>query len=304
MTVSQMAGLAGLPMPAKVMVTAFLALIGVGYLVAVFNVYEHHQEADLRPGLTLDDLRRVYHGLDAPVTRQRSSSLPSRMLKEVLPGGRMRKHLESGGEAAVESLISWLQSGAGEADFTRPIPSVPGGLSPQSVVTAQCVRCHNPMGDAAEHPYATDADSRADYALVARLALPLPGPTTQETRVVHLAPAGRAALIQITHAHILAMPVFALAVGALFLLTGLRPGIKAMVAPAPMIALCVDFGSWWLARISETFVYVIGAAGAVFGITLAVQITAVLGSMWLGPVARAGSGGHTACTIARKQTDG
>ena len=57
--------LVDLPLPAKVTLTAFLALIGSGYLVSALNIFEHHHEADLEPGLTLDDLRRVYHRADA-----------------------------------------------------------------------------------------------------------------------------------------------------------------------------------------------------------------------------------------------
>ena len=37
--------LSGLSCPAKILLTAFLALIGVGYLTAGLNIVEHHQEA-------------------------------------------------------------------------------------------------------------------------------------------------------------------------------------------------------------------------------------------------------------------
>ena len=50
----------------------------------------------------------------------------------------------------------------------------------------------------------------------------------------------------------------------------------------PYDAVILDIGSWWLARFAEPFIYVIAAAGAIFGIAYALQILGILGSMWLG----------------------
>jgi hypothetical protein len=46
--------------------------------------------------------------------------------------------------------------------------------------------------------------------------------------------------------------------------------------------VCLDVASWWLARPFEPFVYAIGAAGAIFGTTLSMQLACVLGALWLG----------------------
>lgn len=48
-----------------------------------------------------------------------------------------------------------------------------------------------------------------------------------------------------------------------------------------MLAVVLDIGSWWLARFFEPFVYVIAAAGAVFGAAYGLQILCIFGSMWL-----------------------
>ena len=65
-----------LPAGARIMLTAFLAIIGSGYLVAVWNIHHSHRMADGVGGLSLDDVRAVYSGMsvssDAPA--------PSRML--------------------------------------------------------------------------------------------------------------------------------------------------------------------------------------------------------------------------------
>lgn len=272
--------LADLPPPAKVLLTVFLALVGAGYLVAVANIYFKHHEADLDPALTPDDIRAVYHGLEKTITSE--AAVPSEMLKEVRPGGKMRKHLQKGGDAAVTTLIAWLEQGAKEADFAKAGFAVPGGPSPKDVIRAQCVGCHAPGGDEADIPYAPSTTGEPDYAMVAKVALPPAGKTTSETRTVRIEPTSVPELVHITHAHILTIPVFALAVGVLFLLTGLPETVKLIVGPLPMLAVLGDIGSWWLARPFEPFIHVIAAAGAVFGAAFGVQVLCVFGSLWFG----------------------
>jgi len=274
--------LTSLPASAKLMLTLFLALMGVGYLVAVLNIFEHHTEADLEPGLKLGDLQRVYHGMEKEVTAEVSTTLMSPMQRMVSPGGKMRKYLERGGDPAVRALMSWLEAGAHEDAFAKAGVPQAGDPAPQGVIAGQCIRCHNMQGDVADIPYAMDEESRPVFELVSKKAAPVLGPTTQQAQTVWLAPTGRAELVQITHAHILAIPVFTLIVGLLFFLTGIRPAIKAVLGPLPMLAICFDFASWWLARPYGPFVFFIAAAGGVFGVAFGLQILCVFGSLWFG----------------------
>lgn len=275
--------LVNLPMPAKLLLTPFLALIGCGYFVALLNIYEHHVEADLEPGLSLNDLRRVYHGIDKLVTSQTQLRNPSPMQKMTAPDGEMRPKLEKGGERAVRALTRWLADGAKEADFARPGVYEAGDPSAKQVIAERCIQCHNADdGIKSDVPYAESATAEPDYALVIKKAAPELGPPVSESKLMHLAPHSVADLVQITHAHILAMPVFAVIIGGLFLLTGLPEKFKLAVAPVPMMAMCADFASWWLARPYEPFLYVLAAAGAVFGAGLGVQILCVFASLWFG----------------------
>ncbi len=275
--------LADLSLPAKMALTVFRALMGAGYLVAALNIYEHNHDADGDPAMTPDDLRAVYHGLDKVVTAETRLSLPSPMLKQISPGGAMRSFLEKGGEAATRVLVTWVRDGAKEADFTREGLTAPGDPSPQAVIAKNCVRCHNAKdGEERDVPYAPDASTPPVYALVAKLAAPILGPATQQTQTVHIPPTPRAKLVQVTHAHILSIPVFTLIVGAMFLLTGLPPRVKLVLGPLPMIAVACDIASWWLARPFEPFVFVIAAAGAVFGASFGAQVLCVFGSLWFG----------------------
>lgn len=275
--------LADCSVPAKVLLTLFLVLVGAGYLVAVLNIYERHHDADGDPALTTDDIRCVYHGMHKVASGDASLRPPSPMLKAVLPGGTMRKQLEKGGEPAIRALITWLEAGAKEADFDRADTPRPGDPSPQDVIAKQCVRCHNAQsGDATDIPYAPDRDAAPQFAMVTAKAASVLEPTTQPSQPAYIAPMSFAQLVQVTHAHILTIPIVALIVGGLFLLTGLPAWIKLVLGPLPMLAVVCDIASWWLARPFEPFIHVIAAAGAVFGASFGLQILCVFGSLWFG----------------------
>jgi hypothetical protein len=289
--------LGALPVPAKVMLTCFLLLVSAGYGIAVLNIYEHNQDADLEPGLSLDDLRVRYHGWTKPPAPAPAAPAPaskegepaatapagpvSPMLKMVLPGGAMRKYLDKGGETAARALVSWLQAGSKKEDFTREGVFKEGDPSVSDVLADQCIKCHNAQsGKKKDVPYAASSKADPDYEMVAKQALASAAASRGEA--VYLAPMALSELIQSTHAHILSIPVFALAVGCMFFLTRQRPAVKAILGPLPMIGAILDIGGWWLARPFEPGIYVIAAAGGIFGGSLALQTLCILGSLWLG----------------------
>lgn len=274
------ARLADGPLGAKLMLTALMVLLGAGYLVAVGNIYGQHEMADLREGLTIDDLRRSYHGLTVTETFTEMRHEPSDMEQAVAPGGEMRMFLEMGGDESVRALTTWLERGSAEDEFTQTGLAQEGDPSAQQVITRQCVECHNPEGDQDDIPYAPSFEDDARYELVMAKADPPVHAAADETVTRELAPTNARELLHITHAHILAMPLFTLVVGLLFLMSAMPPALKTVIAPLPMIALVFDIGGWWLARPFEPAVHIIAAAGAVFGITYGVQILTVFVSLW------------------------
>ncbi len=275
--------LSRLSLPAKLLITLFLGLVGPGYLVGSANIMLQHEDADLEPGLSLDDLRRTFHGLEKTVTPDAEITVHSVMLEEVSPEGEMREYLEKGGEGAVRSLVGWLEDASKEETFAKSDVPEPGDPSPLQVIKAQCIECHNANGgDMEDVPFAADENADPDYKLVMEVAKPEIETHEQGPQTVTLAPTGIKRLVLVTHAHILAIPVFTILVGVLFLMTGFSEKIKLVLAPLPMLAVLLDIGSWWLARFIEPFIYVIAAAGGIFGAAYALQILAILASMWLG----------------------
>ena len=78
--------LAAIPVPAKLLVTLLLLIIGPGYLFGVANIYFKHQNADGEPGMTLDDLKASFHGLEKTFQPDDKITVHSVMLEQVRPG--------------------------------------------------------------------------------------------------------------------------------------------------------------------------------------------------------------------------
>ncbi len=259
-----------LPVGVRVMLTAFLAIIGIGYLVAVLNIFYSHQHADGQPGVTLDDLRATYSGIE--VRAGASEAVPSRML--TMLRGPMRQYASS--EQHFEVLEGWLKAGASEAAMEEG----EGRTTPRRVLLLDCMRCHaQSTGSeiARQSPFGPD-DFTLDYTMLGRYLTAADSATGETVRAAPQYTVER--LILVSHQHMQAIPMFTLVVGVLFLLTRLPAGMRSAIAPLPMLALVLDFSGWWLARVAEPFVYAIAAAGGIFGLVFGFQLLAVVIDLW------------------------
>lgn len=261
-----------LPTPLKLVLTAFLAMLGAGYLFAIANIYATHSGDDGRPGLTIDDLKAAYSGVTVEKTSVKTA--PSMMLKMI--EGAMRQYVSDDADYGV--LHGWLAAGNGEAGLDRE----KDGRTPRRVITLNCLRCH--ASDSGEiigtkAPFGPD-QLTVEYAMVSKFTT---AGTASESGTIRIGPQSAPHLILITHAHMLAIPIFTLMVAFLFWLTPLPAGMRATVAPIPMIALVFDFSSWWLARVAPGMVYVIMAAGAAYGAAFGLQLLAVACGVWWRP---------------------
>jgi hypothetical protein len=286
--------LRSLPTAARLLLTMFVLLIAAGYLMALGNLYYRFEFADGRPGLSIDDFRAHFHGIDLPSESRPDGSsdvAKSRMLEMVEPGRKMHRYLAKGGDPAIRSLIGWLKGGAPRDAFEiAGTPADPDDPSPAAVIRKQCLRCHNAeAGEKQDTPYGPDLFT-VDYDLVYKYAAPGTGKGAAASIVggagaasEHVAAQSLEQIFLVAHVHMLSMPVFALIVGGLFLLSG-RPCVtRSIITIVPMAAMVIDFASWWIARESMVFVHVTNVMGAVFGFFLAVQMLAVLGALWFGP---------------------
>ncbi len=95
-------GLAKLGLPAKVLITCFLCVIGIGYLFSLYTVYAVHKDADAQPGLSMNDIVLTYCG-DREHTALETVSL-----------GSMATYYASDDDKS--KVISWIRNGAEQTD--------------------------------------------------------------------------------------------------------------------------------------------------------------------------------------------
>ena len=88
----------------KIVFTLFLVMIGIAYLVSMFNLYLTYHLTDGKPELSIDEVRRAFYG-------QRNQTL----LASKIDGGNMEQFLPFPGEK--QAILSWLQDGSTQEGY-------------------------------------------------------------------------------------------------------------------------------------------------------------------------------------------
>jgi hypothetical protein len=128
-----------LPRVPRVLLTLFVLTAGIGYGVAMLNLYYTYVHVDGKPGLTADDLKRALYG-------NRDKTL----LAATINGGSMEQYLQDPHDKG--RILSWIQDGATEQGFTSAV---------QPIFERNCVRCHTGAGSASFRPLTTYQEVQA-----------------------------------------------------------------------------------------------------------------------------------------------
>jgi hypothetical protein len=105
----------------KILNTVFLLTIGLGYLMALINMYYTHQGRDGRPGLSIEDIMIMYHGAN---TQTRLGTAIN---------GIMEPNLKY--QSDKEVIMRWIAAGADKPAYEQDIAPI---------LNRDCVHCHNP----------------------------------------------------------------------------------------------------------------------------------------------------------------
>lgn len=116
--------LSQLPLAVRIVISLSLMVLGLGYVVAMVNLYLTYNLTDGEPGLTASDLKRAFYG-------QRDNT----RLAAKIHGGSMEQFLPKPGEK--EKILTWIQDGASEKEYDEMV---------FPIMMESCVRCHNPKG--------------------------------------------------------------------------------------------------------------------------------------------------------------
>ncbi|MFN0058740.1 MAG: hypothetical protein ACKVX7_09825 [Planctomycetota bacterium] len=226
-----------------------LVLLG-GLAASGAHLYQHYQNRDELAGLTMDDLRGAYHGVDrrAPLLTALEAGHP-----EGLP------------TADRDVLTRWLNG----ARISEDYDSIDlGDAAPVEIVARNCLSCHTRRvieSGATNTRLALDSFDDVKRVAFSRVIRPT------DTKV----------LVASAHAHTISMATLSLVVAFLMWCTRWPTRVRSATIGVTGVALLLDLASWWLAREAAGFVWLVVLGGLAYSITTALMLVAVLAEMWL-----------------------
>jgi hypothetical protein len=145
-----------IPLVIRVVLSLTIIMLGIGYVIAVFNLYLTYSMTDGEPGLSANDLKRAFYG-----------NRDNTRLAAKIHGGSMEQFLPVSGDK--EKILSWIQDGAPEPKYQETV---------KPILEKNCIRCHNPAGLSSFRPLTnyqevmavTEIDRGEPVALWARVA--------------------------------------------------------------------------------------------------------------------------------------
>ena len=247
--------LCDLSIVAKLGVTGLVFVLLGGLLAAVYHLKLHHENRDEVPGVSLNDIKGAYHGVDirAPLLVSLESGHPDTLAADD------RK-----------VLIEWLTGGKVSTDYDNLDL---GDRAPAEILARDCVSCHSEKA-AAQHP---------DAAKV-------PLDTFEKVKNIAFSkkidPPPKRILVLSTHTHALSLGTMSLVIVGMLFCTRLPRFVTHGACMLTGIALAVDIGSWWLARDNVNFVWGIILGGGLYNGLSGLSLVLILLDMWLPRIRR------------------
>lgn len=245
--------LGSFPIIARASLTCLMAVLGGGYLASGLHMKEHHSGRDKQEGLSMTDLKGVYHGVDM------TSPLIA-VLEDGHPG-------ELDGQEPLadfdkKALLDWLGGSNIVGDWDNMDL---GDAVPADILDMSCAACHSRSApeDARVEPMLENIDDIRAHA-VSETINPLPYEI----------------LLVTTHTHATALGTITLLV--VLLLCAVRwKRVGQLLGFVASAGLLFDLAGWWLARGSEAWVPVLVGAGALHAAAVGAGLLVVVAELWL-----------------------
>jgi len=122
----------------KLLYTAFLLLMGTGYLMAMVYLYTSHEGHDSRPGLSIEDIVDTYYG-------NRSGTRLEAAIR-----GPMAGYLQQ--QEDRNQIVAWLKDGGSEQGYNARI---------RPILEKTCLQCHSPASGLKIPDLSTYEDTKA-----------------------------------------------------------------------------------------------------------------------------------------------
>ncbi|MBS0196437.1 MAG: hypothetical protein JSR77_06740 [Planctomycetes bacterium] len=219
-----------------------------GYAASLRHLYLHDNKRDERPGLTVDDVKGVYHGIRS---------------KSPILAALERGHPESLKQPERDGLIKWLTG----KDVTKVFDDIDlGDKAPEAIIAANCRSCHAKT--------AKDPIGRT-------VPLETPDEVFKLAASRDISPNSVEIVTASTHVHALSLG----SLGALLVLmaacTRWPRMLTGLLATACGAGLLADIGGWWLTRHHADFAYMVIAGGGAFAGSSVILLLLILADLWL-----------------------
>lgn len=234
-----------LPGMARVGIAALMLTIMGGLLVSAWHLFDHYQNRDETPGLSMNDLKGAYHGVSAP----------SPLLESLKSG-----HPETLAPTDREALVTWLTGDKISENYDNLDL---GDRAPSEIFQNSCMQCHS--------------RKVADREPIAKT---IPLDYWDDVKPIafskDIQPGSVKVLVASAHAHSLSLASLALLLAAALLMTRFPRGVSGLLIAAMGLGLLIDIACWFLARHHPGFTYAIVLFGAAFNGACGVSAAAVL----------------------------
>ncbi|EQD26281.1 conserved hypothetical protein, membrane [mine drainage metagenome] len=165
----------------------------------------------------------------------RSGTKLEAMLRGPMSGFRSQQDMDK--------IVAWLKSGAGESGYNKTI---------HPIIERDCARCHS----AKSGMHLPDWNTYSGISKVAKVDTGM----SLET------------LVELSHIHLFGIGLVAFVLGYVFTFAMLPAWFKNFVIVVPFVAMVIDIATWYLTKWDPIYAYTVVVAGAVLGLSWAIQI--------------------------------
>ena len=295
-----------LTLPARLVLSAFLFTVGLGYLSAMVQLHMKHSDRDGEALPTTDNLVARFSGLAKP--NPNPSTAPCSKIDSLISGDpkaldvskenmapaffakskgwealqdRRRTAngaLEAERENERQAMLAWVRSEASvkKAAYEADRFPLPDALKAKPLTAefaaGDAIKIRSLINERCAKCHAEQGErSLGSYAHLEPLARPpsqdlIDGKWVRSSKQISVE-----ALTQSTHAHLLSFAVLFTLTGLTFAFTSYPGFFRSTLGPIVLIAQVTDIACWWLARVpgyGPMFATAIVGTGSVVGIGL------------------------------------
>jgi hypothetical protein len=241
--------LRSLPWAARFSLSCLVLVLLGGFAASAIHLIWHHENRDERKGLSIDDIRGAYHGVQ--------TRAPLLVALE-------RNHPPELPAAERQALEAWLKGGRISEEYDSLDK---GDMAPAEIISRSCLKCH---AAAATEGGGIGKTIPLEYLdQVTRLA------SSREVR-----PTDLKILAASTHTHAISLGLVSIVVCGLLWATRWPRWLVSTLIVLVSVNLLVDLAAWWLSRSEGSLVGAIIVAGGLFNGCTVLALLAILADLW------------------------